>query len=139
MIMQGSLSSIVMLWWSPKDSKPQSPPDLVDNGSLADILYWSVFEKLKLGREKIVPVHFSLMGFTCEQVQPLCSIELLVTAGTILRQVTIMAKFLLVDRPLMYNAILGRTAFSELRAITSTLYLKMKFPTENGVKEARGN
>ena len=28
---------------------------LVDNGSFADILYWSVFKKLNLGQEKVVP------------------------------------------------------------------------------------
>jgi hypothetical protein len=43
-------------------------PILVDNGSLGDILYWSAFKKLKLSWDKIVPVHFPLMGFTGEQV-----------------------------------------------------------------------
>jgi hypothetical protein len=53
---------------------------LVDNWSSTDILYWLIFEKLKLGREKIVLVHFLLMGFTGEQVQPLGLIELPVIA-----------------------------------------------------------
>jgi hypothetical protein len=35
---------------------------LGDSESLADILYWMAFEKLKLNRDKIVPVHFPLMG-----------------------------------------------------------------------------
>lgn len=42
---------------------------LVDNGSLADILYWSTFKKLNLGQERIVPTSCPLMGFTGEQVQ----------------------------------------------------------------------
>jgi hypothetical protein len=40
-----------------------------------------------------------------------------------------MVKFLVVDRPSAYNAILGRAALNELEAITSTAHLKMKFPT----------
>jgi hypothetical protein len=44
-----------------------------------------------------------------------------------------MVKFLLIDRPSAYNAILGRTALNNLKAITSTPHLKIKFPTERGV------
>jgi hypothetical protein len=39
---------------------------LVNNGNSVDILYRSVFEQLNLGREKIVPTRFPLMGFTGE-------------------------------------------------------------------------
>jgi hypothetical protein len=49
-----------------------------------------------------------------------------------------MVKFLLIDRPSAYNAILGRTALNDLKAITSTSHLKIKFPTERGVGEVRG-
>jgi hypothetical protein len=41
---------------------------LVDNGSLAYILYWFAFKKLDLEQEKIVPTSFPLMGFIGEQV-----------------------------------------------------------------------
>jgi hypothetical protein len=67
---------------------------LVDNGSSADTVLVA-FEKLKLSRDKIVSVHFPLMGFTGKQVQSLGSIELPLTIGAILEQVTIMVKFLL--------------------------------------------
>lgn len=50
-----------------------------------------------------------------------------------------MVKFFLVDRPLAYNVIIGRTALNELRAITSTPHLKMKFPKESRVGEVRGD
>ena len=55
---------------------------LVDNRSSLDILYWSIFKKLDLGQEKIVPTRCPLIGFTGEQVQLLRSIELSVTVGT---------------------------------------------------------
>lgn len=37
-----------------------------------------------------------------------------------------------------YNAILGRPTLNNLRVDTSTQHLKMKFPTNGGVGEARG-
>jgi len=73
---------------------------------LADILYWLSFEKLKLSRDKIIPVHSLLMRFMGKQVQPLRSIELPLTARAILKEVTIMVKFFLIDYPSAYNAII---------------------------------
>jgi hypothetical protein len=49
-----------------------------------------------------------------------------------------MVKFLLIDRPSAYNAILGRTTINDLKAITSTSYLKIKFLTERKVGKVRG-
>jgi hypothetical protein len=79
---------------------------LVDNKSSTDILNWSAFKKLDLGQEKIVPTNYPLMEFTRKQVQSLRSIELPVTTGSHPRQATIMVRFLLVDRPSAYNAII---------------------------------
>jgi hypothetical protein len=45
----------------------------------------------------------------------------------------------LVDRPSAYNAIFGRTALNELKAVTSTPHLSMKFPTEEGVEVVKGD
>ncbi|XP_059455126.1 uncharacterized protein LOC132185359 [Corylus avellana] len=112
---------------------------LVNNGSSADILYRSAFKKLNLRQEKIVPTNYPLMEFMGEQVQPIGSIELPVTAGSYPRQATIMVRFLLVDRPSAYNAIIERMALNELRAITSTPHLKVKFLTDHGVGEIRGD
>ncbi|KAK3002375.1 hypothetical protein RJ639_022536 [Escallonia herrerae] len=45
-----------------------------------------------------------------------------------------------IDTPLYaYNAILGRTTLNQLRAVVSTYHMKMKFPTENGVGEVKGD
>ena len=61
-----------------------------------------------------------------------------VTAGLYARQATVMVRFLLVDRPSAYNAIVGRMTLNELKAIISTPYLKMKFLTNHGVGEVKG-
>jgi hypothetical protein len=111
---------------------------LVDNGSSADILYKSAFDLMKISRDKLSAFRFPLVGFAGEQVMPLGSIELQVPVGSSPTQKTIPVRFLIVDQPSAYNAIFGRTAQAELKAVTSIPHLKMKFPTDEGVGEVRG-
>jgi hypothetical protein len=92
---------------------------LVDNGSSADILYKSVFDLMKIDKEKVVAVRCPLVGFAGEQVMPLGSINLQVTVDTPPIQKTILVKFLVVNRLSAYNAIFGRTTQAELKAVTS--------------------
>ena len=47
--------------------------------------------------------------------------------------------FLVVDCSSACNAILGRPTLNSWKAITSTYHLMIKFPTEYGVGEVRGN
>jgi hypothetical protein len=112
---------------------------LVDTGSSADILFKSTFDHMGVPRGKVVPVSCQLQGFVGEKVLPLGSIDLPVTAGTYPRQKVIMVKFLIVDRVSAYNAIIGRTALNDLKAVTSTPHLSMKFPTEEGVGVVKGD
>ncbi|XP_062151978.1 uncharacterized protein LOC133860372 [Alnus glutinosa] len=50
-----------------------------------------------------------------------------------------MVKFLVVDRVSAYNAIIGRTTLNNLKTVTSTPHLSMKFPTEEGVGVVKGD
>jgi hypothetical protein len=50
-----------------------------------------------------------------------------------------MVDFLVIDRPLAYNAIMGRPSLNKLKAATSTYHLMMKFPIEEGVVVVRGD
>jgi hypothetical protein len=112
---------------------------LIDTGSSADILFKSAFDQMGVPSEKLIPVSCQLQGFAGERVLPLGSIELPVTAGTYPRQKVIMVKFLIVDKISAYNAIIGRTALNDFRAVTSTSHLSMKFPTEEGIGEVKGD
>jgi hypothetical protein len=79
------------------------------------------------------------VGFSGEQVFRFRSIELLVMAGTYARQKTIMVKFLVMAPRSVYNAILGRTELNELKKVTLTPHLRLKFPTEEGFGVQKGD
>ena len=55
---------------------------LVDNGSLTDILYYPAFQQMRIGRERLIPVNASLVGFGGMKVIPVRSITLPVTIVT---------------------------------------------------------
>ena len=60
-------------------------------------------------------------------------------AGDYPQQITKDVTFLVVDCSSAYNAILGRPTLNSWKDVTSTYHLMIKFPTEYGMREVRGN
>ena len=65
-------------------------------------------------------------------------VTLIVMVGSYPQQLTRQLDFLVVDCPSLYSVIIGRPTLNRWKATTSIYYLKVKFPTENGVSEVKG-
>lgn len=72
-------------------------------------------------------------------MQPFGGVELLVTVGSHLTQVTVSTNFLIVDAPFIYNAIIGQPTLNALRAVVSTYHLTLNFLTPTRVEVVYGN
>ena len=72
-------------------------------------------------------------------MHPLGIVTLPVTVGDYAQQITKDVTFLVVDCSSVYNAILGHLTLNSWKAVTSIYHLMIKFPTEYGVGEVRGD
>ena len=112
---------------------------LIDNGSLADIIFASSFEKMGIRREKLEPINTHLRGFSGEKVLPFGSIQMVLTLGEPPCQATTTARFLIVDALSAYNMLLGRPSLNVIKAIPSAYHMIIKFLTIHGVGMVRGD
>ncbi|KAK3040693.1 hypothetical protein RJ639_028389 [Escallonia herrerae] len=112
---------------------------LVDNGSSAEVLFYEAFQRMNIPSDRLRKIDMPLYGFSNHPVVCEGIIALPVTVGAPSNQAKLMLDFVVVRVPSAYNAILGRTSLNQLRAVVSTYHMKMKFPTENGVGEVKGD
>ena len=94
---------------------------------------------MRIDREWLVLVNAPLVGFGGTRVHPLSAVTLSVTVGDYPQQITKDITFLVVDYSSAYNAILGHPTLNSWKAMTSTYHLIIKFPTEYGMGEVRGD
>ena len=94
---------------------------------------------MRIKRERLVPTNAPLVGFRGTRVYPLGAVTLLVIVSDYPKQITKDVSLLVVDCSSAYNAILGRPTLNTWKAVTSTYHLMIKFLTEYGVGEVRGD
>ncbi|XP_064979710.1 uncharacterized protein LOC135622011 [Musa acuminata AAA Group] len=112
---------------------------MVDTGSYADVLYFDTFRRLSLTKGDLTPMVSALTGFTGDSISPLGTMALPVTIGEEPRVKTMITTFMVVDLLLAYNIILGRSTLNKLKAVVSTYHRAVKFPTSEGIGEARSD
>ncbi|CAL1393526.1 unnamed protein product [Linum trigynum] len=88
---------------------------------------------------KCHPPSIYLVGFSKNQVPVLGILPLQVRIGNDQQTVENTINFHVIDCPSTYNCILGRPFLHQVRAIPSTLHLKLKFPTISGVGCVKGD
>ena len=79
---------------------------LVDNGSLADILYYPAFQQMGISKERLIPTNAPLVGLGGTKVLPLGAITLSVVVGDYPQQIAKDVTFLVVNCLSAYNVIL---------------------------------
>ena len=104
---------------------------LVDQGSSADVMFWSTFNKLQLSPDQLRSYTGCLFDFVGDQVEVRGHIKLRTTftKGTTSRTANI--RYLVVNAPSAYNILLGRLALNMIGVVASRL-MKMKLPSLKG-------
>ncbi|KAL0333966.1 UNVERIFIED_CONTAM: hypothetical protein Sangu_1552800 [Sesamum angustifolium] len=111
---------------------------IVDTESAADILF-AAFSQMGIGVDMLTKVNTPLVGFNGSVVELLGEIALPMSIGTAPHRATKMLNFFVVDAPSSYNIIMGRSSLNSFRAVTSTYHMKLKFPTNRGIGEEKGD
>ncbi|RDY11650.1 hypothetical protein CR513_03640, partial [Mucuna pruriens] len=101
---------------------------LIDQGSLANILYWSTYKKLGLPSTSLDECVGKLYGLAGKKVSIKGSIELKIMLEGDECTWSIPVLYTVVDVNTSYNIILGRPTLNYLGAVVSTLHLCMIFP-----------
>ncbi|XP_057808892.1 uncharacterized protein LOC131023369 [Salvia miltiorrhiza] len=107
---------------------------LIDNGSSANILFYSAYREMGLDESKLIKKAAVLVGFSGESTTTVGEIDLPVYA----EGVNLSTRFLVVDAPSAYNVILGCPWIHGMEAVPSTYHQVIRFPTKWGVKEIKG-
>ena len=108
---------------------------LVDQDSGIKIMYLNLFKRLKLRFEDPTCYDSPLIGFDGKVVFSKGQIQLPIQTGT----KVVEANFIVVDTYSPYTAIVARPWLHAMEAVSSTLHLKVKYPSRGRVKELVGS
>ncbi|XP_057780163.1 uncharacterized protein LOC130998773 [Salvia miltiorrhiza] len=125
-----------------RDDSPPDPPhhertvNVIsgDNGSSANILFYSAYREMGLDESKLIKKAAVLAGFSGESTTIVGEIDLPVYVEGI----NLSTRFLVVNAPSAYNVILGRPWIHGMEAVPSTYHQVIRFPTKWRVKEIKG-
>ena len=108
---------------------------MVDQGSEADVMYLDLFKGLRLKKEDLSRYDVPLVRFDGQVVIPEGQISLPVN----MEGKEVIVTFIVVASFSPYIAILGKPWIHTIGVVPSTLHMKVKFRTEQGIALVRGS
>jgi hypothetical protein len=111
---------------------------LVNNGSQAEIMFLSTFEQMGLSKKQQKEAS-KPYGFDGKKIEPVGSISLPMSFGTLSNAHTEYITFDVVDMSYPYNAIFERGLLNTFKAALHSLYLCLKILATLGVISVHGN
>lgn len=112
---------------------------LVDSISSVDVLFYDTVVKMNIPLECLKALDAPITRFLEEPVHVEWTIMLPVTARSTPWRSQVHLTFTIVKISSTHNAILGQPEISALRAVLSTYFLLIRFPTSHKVGEVQGN
>jgi hypothetical protein len=106
---------------------------LVDNGSLADIIFLHTFDRIGISHSLLEPAINPLYNFGGKDTFPIGKIELSLSFGATQNAQSEQVTFDIVNMVYPYNAIMGRGSINKFEAAIHGLYLCMKIPDPQGM------
>ena len=97
----------------------------MDQGSGVEIMYPDLYKGLNLKPENLTSYDSPLLGFDGKVIFPKGQLRLLVQAGSEVVEID----FIVVDAYSPYTAIVARPWLYALGTVSSTLHLKVKYPS----------
>ena len=108
---------------------------IIDQGSGTELMYPDLYKDLGLKPEDLTKYDTPLVRFDGKMVVPEGKISLSVlTKGK-----EVMVNFIVVNTFSPYMAIQGQPWIHAMGAVPSTLHMKIKFPTKDGIVMVRGD
>lgn len=113
--------------------------NLIDTGSFENLITLEVFNKLALDKKDLSQVSYPSVGLGDKSVLVLGIMNLTIFLRDKKFKRDIYVEFAVVNIPLSYNAILGRTILNNHGVIIHMKYLCLKLPAIGGIVVVRGN
>ena len=107
----------------------------MDQGSAAEIMYPDLYKGLNLKAKDLTLYSSPLVSFEGKIIIPKGQVRLPVQTGLEMVEVD----FIVIDAYSPYIAIVARPWLHTLRAVSSTLHQKVKYPSKGQIKEILGD
>jgi len=120
------LHKLFILLWLPKIANWRVRKVFINQGSLIDILYWSIFLKL------YIPIYHQIIPrFTTrihrKKVLTRSYVDMVTTFGMSEAHWMLKVHYILVEVDTLFNFLIGWRTLNQLEAIVSTTHIMLKF------------